>query len=62
MKSLDAGAALDSEDELQVLRVRSKKQEVIITPVFEKGRAFTLIVIQEPSAHQPPFTERAAEQ
>lgn len=47
--------ALDMQDELLTLRVRSKKQEVIITPAYERGREFTLIVFQDPSAAQPAF-------
>ncbi len=42
-------------DELLTIRVRSKKHEIIITPAYEKGREFSLIVIQDPSAVQPAF-------
>ena len=37
------------------IRVRSKKHEIIIAPAYEKGRDFTLVVIQDPSAAQPAF-------
>ncbi len=62
MKNLAVGAAGEAEDELQVIRVRSKKHEVVIIPEFDKGREFTLIVIQDPSAHQPLFSEKVAAQ
>lgn len=45
----------DAQDELLTLRVRSKKHEIIITPAYDKGREFSLIVIQDPSAMQPAF-------
>ena len=45
----------DVQDELMTIRVRSKKHEIIIAPAYEKGREFTLIVIQDPSAAQPAF-------
>ncbi|CAL8463473.1 g3007 [Coccomyxa elongata] len=60
VKNLAAGAASEVEDELQVVRVRSKKHEVIILPDFDKNREFMLIVIQDPSAHQPLFSEKLA--
>ena len=47
--------ASDVQDELLTLRIRSKKHEIIITPAYEKGREFSLIVIQDPSAMQPVF-------
>ena len=47
--------ASDMQDELLTLRVRSKKHEVIITPAYERGREFTLIVFQDPSAAHPAF-------
>lgn len=39
----------DSEDELQFVRVRSKKHEIIIAPHFENGQVYYLVVIQDPS-------------
>ena len=39
---------LASEDELQFLRVRSKKHEVIIAPGFDKDHQFSLVVVQDP--------------
>jgi len=45
----------DASDELLTLRVRSKKHEIIITPAYDKGREFSLIVIQDPSAMQPAY-------
>jgi dynein light chain roadblock-type len=60
MKNLAAASVSEADDELQVIRVRSKKHEVVIMPDFDKGRDFCLIVVQDPSAHQPLFSERAA--
>jgi len=60
VKILDAGTASETQDDLQTVRVRSKKHEVIILPDFDKGREFTLIIIQDPSAHQPPFHGKEA--
>ena len=55
-----AASVSEAEDELQVIRVRSKRHEVVIMPDFDKGRELTLIVIQDPSAHQPLFSEKLA--
>jgi hypothetical protein len=41
----------DMDDDLQVMRLRSKKHEVIVTPTFDAGHEFSIIVIQEPSAN-----------
>jgi hypothetical protein len=39
-----------NQDELRILRVRSKADEILIAPEFEKGRDYCLVVVQEPSA------------
>ena len=41
---------LDTEDDLQYIRVRSKKHEIMIAPNFEKDQQFLLVVIQDPNA------------
>mmetsp|Transcript_4378 Transcript_4378/g.12285 ORF Transcript_4378/g.12285 Transcript_4378/m.12285 type:complete len:105 (+) Transcript_4378:268-582(+) len=41
--------ATDEEDELQFVRVRSKKHEIIIAPHFENNQHYYLVVIQDPS-------------
>ena len=46
VKHLNKG---DPEDELQTLRIRSKKHEIIISPAFDKGHEYQLIVVQHPS-------------
>ncbi len=46
VKHLNKG---DPEDELQTLRIRSKKHEIIISPAFDKGHEYQLIVVQNPS-------------
>lgn len=40
---------LNSEDELQFSRIRSKKHEIIIAPEFNKGHDFYLVTIHKPS-------------
>ena len=54
MSNLSKNAS-ETQDELLTIRVRSKKHEIIITPAYDKGREFSLIVIQDPSAVQPAF-------
>uniref|UniRef100_A0A061QR32 Dynein light chain roadblock n=1 Tax=Tetraselmis sp. GSL018 TaxID=582737 RepID=A0A061QR32_9CHLO len=41
--------ATGEEDELQFVRVRSKKHEIIIAPSFESNQVYYLVVIQDPS-------------
>lgn len=41
--------APDPEDELQFVRVRSKKHEIIIAPHFDNNQIYYLVVIQDPS-------------
>ena len=50
VKALTLAPGEDGADELQVIRIRSKKQEVIVTPTIENGHEFSVIVVQEPSA------------
>lgn len=46
IKKLDKG---EPEDELQFLRIRSKKHEIMISPDFNKEHEYQLVVIQNPS-------------
>jgi hypothetical protein len=39
-----------AQDELRILRIRSKTNEILIAPEFERGREYCLVVVQEPSA------------
>lgn len=51
-KDAAADVALDEQpvdQELEVLRVRSHKHEIIIAPEFKKGTDYILVVIQDPS-------------
>ena len=50
VKNLNVSTGEDADDDLQVMRLRSKKHEVIVTPTFDAGHEFSIIVIQEPSA------------
>ena len=40
---------LDGEDELEFVRIRSAKHEIMIAPDFGGGTEYYLIVIQSPS-------------
>eukprot|EP01023_Acetabularia_acetabulum_P027660 TRINITY_DN26177_c2_g1_i1.p4 TRINITY_DN26177_c2_g1~~TRINITY_DN26177_c2_g1_i1.p4 ORF type:complete len:105 (-),score=6.33 TRINITY_DN26177_c2_g1_i1:365-679(-) len=40
---------LEQEDELQFMRIRSKKHEIMISPDFDKHKDYYLVVIQDPS-------------
>jgi dynein light chain roadblock-type len=40
---------LDAENELQFLRIRSKKHEIMIAPDFDKNHQYYLVVVQDPS-------------
>lgn len=42
--------AEDGSDDLQFLRVRSKKHEIMIAPGFDRDHNYTLMVVQEPEA------------
>ncbi|KAI8465555.1 MAG: flagellar outer dynein arm light chain 7 [Monoraphidium minutum] len=42
--------ALDADNELRFLRIRSKKHEIMIAPEFEKNREYYLVVVQDPSS------------
>lgn len=50
VKNLSINTGDDADDDLLVMRLRSKKHEVIVTPTFDPGQEFSVIVIQEPSA------------
>ena len=39
----------DPEDDLQLIRIRSKKHEIMIAPDFDKLHEYQLIVVQNPS-------------
>ena len=39
----------DPENELQFIRIRSKKHEIMIAPDFDKAHDYQLIVVQNPS-------------
>lgn len=41
---------LAADDELQFIRVRSAKHEIMIAPDFAGGTEYTLIVVQDPRA------------
>lgn len=41
---------LDCENELQFLRIRSKKHEIMIAPEFEAGHEYSMVVVQDPRA------------
>lgn len=52
MKSRSAVKQLsknDPEEELQMIRIRSKKHEIMIAPDFDKAHEYQLIVVQNPS-------------
>lgn len=36
------------DDELQFLRVRTKRQEIMIAPGYERDQQYFLVVVQEP--------------
>ena len=40
---------LATEDDLQFLRLRSKKHEIMIAPSFDKEHQYSLVVVQDPS-------------
>ena len=39
----------DPDNELQFIRIRSKKHEIMIAPDFDKAHDYKLIVVQNPS-------------
>eukprot|EP00891_Asterochloris_glomerata_P005362 jgi/Astpho2/5362/fgenesh1_pm.00075_%23_19_t len=39
----------DPDNELQFIRIRSKKHEIMIAPDFDKAHDYQLIVVQNPS-------------
>lgn len=39
---------LDPDNELEFVRIRSKKHEIMIAPEFDKSREYYLIVVQDP--------------
>lgn len=49
VKARSAVRKLDSENELQFLRIRSKKHEIMIAPEFDRGHEYYLVVVQDPS-------------
>lgn len=43
--------ALDADNDLRFLRIRTRKHEIMIAPEFDKsGREYYLVVVQEPAA------------
>ena len=50
VKNLSISTGGDADDDLQLMRIRTKKHEIIVTPTFDTGHEFSVIVIQEPSA------------
>ncbi|KAK9815907.1 hypothetical protein WJX72_011732 [[Myrmecia] bisecta] len=46
VKQLNHG---EPEDELQFLRIRSKKHEILIAPDFDKAHEYQLVIVQNPS-------------
>lgn len=49
-KSRSAVKKLDPENDLNFLRIRSKKHEIMIAPAFERSSEYYLVVVQDPSA------------
>lgn len=49
VKARSAIRKLDGENELQFLRIRSKKHEIMIAPEFDKTHEYYLLVVQDPS-------------
>jgi len=47
VRSLDRGG--EPQDELHVLRVRSRKHEILIAPDYDRGQEYALVVVQDPS-------------
>lgn len=45
-----AEASLGLPDDLQLIRIRSKKHEIIIAPEFSSGKEYQLVVVQNPVA------------
>ena len=42
-----AAAAGARPDDLQYVRIRSQKHEILIAPEFEAGREYTLVVVHQ---------------
>jgi dynein light chain roadblock-type len=40
---------MDPDNDLNFVRIRSKKHEIMIAPEFEKTREYYLVVVQDPS-------------
>lgn len=40
---------MDVPDDLQVIRIRSKKHEIMIAPHYTAGKEFQLVVVQSSS-------------
>ena len=47
VRSLDKGG--DVADELHVVRVRSRRHEIIIAPDYDRGQEYALVVVQDPA-------------
>ncbi len=47
VRILDRGG--EPQDELHVLRVRSRKHEILIAPDYDRGQEYALVVVQDPS-------------
>ena len=47
VRSLDRGG--EPHDELHVLRVRSRKHEILIAPDYDRGQEYALVVVQDPA-------------
>ena len=47
VRSLDRGGEL--VDELHVVRVRSKRHEILIAPDYDRGQEYALVVVQDPA-------------
>ena len=45
LRTLNMATGGDAEDELQVMRLRCKKHEIIVTPTFDNGHHFSVIVV-----------------
>ncbi|PSC67078.1 Dynein light chain roadblock-type 2, partial [Micractinium conductrix] len=50
--------AEDGSDDLQFLRVRSKKHEIMIAPGFDRDHNYTLLVVQQPDAEPSGISVR----
>lgn len=48
-KTRSAIKHLDGEDELQFVRIRSQKHEILMAPDFSKNHEYYMIVVQNPT-------------